>query len=59
MCDRIQEQEGEDGYDRDQIEASRFKFAQAKSLMAQTGCVEINQSVSDCLDKNNREWRFC
>ena len=61
MCDRVQElPSGDDsGYDSEQVQASRLKMAVAKSSLAQTGCTDINQLVTECLDKNNREWRYC
>ena len=62
MCDRIQDLGGaanQDEFDNDQVAASKMKMATVQSLLAKSGCSHVNKMLDECLDKNNREWRFC
>ena len=64
MCDRIQDlnnsgSRGEESYDAEQLAASKLKMATAQTMLAKSGCADINALLDQCLDKNNREWRFC
>jgi hypothetical protein len=57
MCDRIKESNEFDTEDLATSEKQKMKLDQATSILAKTGCLEVNRQLSECMERNNRDWR--
>ena len=56
MCDRLQPTKfDEDGL----LQVPSQKYEQALESLKKTGCNEINDQLSACLEQNERSWRAC
>ena len=55
MCDRIKEHLIND----DESQSPNPLWNQAKTALMSSGCDEVNQKLTQCLEKNNRDFRLC